>query len=264
MHRGLCEASADAPRPVVAASSAACASSAVSEAGDGGQPACVSCHMPEYLSAAHHPGKKPTECGVCHAQEGWHPSRLDYAWPLTGSHAKADCFACHKGDAAGLPRHAEGVLDCHRHDYCQPARTTRSPDHVSGVPRDHGLEACVFGATTQAHPRGGPATVPDARDDGGARSAPVPAPAHSALKRRRGLRPSTTSVLRRRAENAPAHPQVPMGFTARRYGRAPGFASWRTFTDAHAVGARNRGRARRGGRIRQHRRCRKRLRSPRD
>ena len=62
---------------LLVASSAACASSAVSEAGNGGQPACVSCHMPEYLSAAHHPGKKPTECGVCHAQEGWHPSRLD-------------------------------------------------------------------------------------------------------------------------------------------------------------------------------------------
>jgi hypothetical protein len=89
----------------------------------GGQGGCVSCHLPEYQSASHHVGEKPTTCAVCHGSDAWHPTGLHHAWPLVGAHEKAKCFDCHKGSPAlfkGTPRACAG---CHQADF------DKAPDH---------------------------------------------------------------------------------------------------------------------------------------
>ncbi len=90
--------------------------------------ACADCHMSDYRGARHHVGEKPTTCGVCHAQSGWHPTHLDHDFALTGAHATAKCFACHTGSPArfhGTPRECYG---CHRADY------EKAPRHVDRFP----------------------------------------------------------------------------------------------------------------------------------
>lgn len=91
--------------------------------GSAGQ--CATCHMSEFTSAPEHEGVKPTTCATCHTQQGWHATRLQHAWPLTGAHTRAKCFYCHKGRPPvflGTPRQCYG---CHRADY------ERAPRHVA-------------------------------------------------------------------------------------------------------------------------------------
>ena len=86
---------------------------------------CATCHMAEFQSARHHEGEKPTTCAVCHSQSGWHPmAKRRHNFPLTGAHAKASCFYCHKGQPRvflGTPHECYG---CHRADY------EKAPHHV--------------------------------------------------------------------------------------------------------------------------------------
>ncbi len=93
---------------------------------------CATCHTAEFESAPHHEGEKPTTCATCHSQDGWHPTRLQHAWPLTGAHEKASCFYCHKGQPPlflGTPQQCYG---CHQADY------ERAPRHVA----EHFSTAC--------------------------------------------------------------------------------------------------------------------------
>jgi hypothetical protein len=87
---------------------------------------CATCHMADFQSAPEHVGEKPTTCAVCHAQERWHSSRIDHAWPLTGAHAKAaSCFECHKGEPPVFEGTKSACVDCHRADY------EKAPEHVA-------------------------------------------------------------------------------------------------------------------------------------
>jgi hypothetical protein len=87
---------------------------------------CATCHLADFQSARNHPGEKPTTCAVCHTQSGWHPSRLDHAWPLTGAHAKAEsCFECHKGEPPVFEGTKKACVDCHESDY------EKAPEHVA-------------------------------------------------------------------------------------------------------------------------------------
>jgi hypothetical protein len=91
---------------------------------DGAPPTdCAGCHMPEFQSVTHplHPGAKPTTCVVCHTQDRWRPSLLRHEWPLTGAHAKADCFACHRGTPPVFDGTGRAGVDCHRADAEKPA-----------------------------------------------------------------------------------------------------------------------------------------------
>lgn len=88
---------------------------------------CGACHDREFQRARRppHPGSRPPTCGVCHLQTSWRTTTLDHTPPLTGAHATATCFGCHKGTPpifAGVPRACEG---CHLAD----ARAVRSPSH---------------------------------------------------------------------------------------------------------------------------------------
>ncbi len=98
---------------------------------------CAECHMSDYRHARHHVGEKPTTCGVCHAQSGWHPTHLEHPFALTGAHAKAKCFDCHRpssrrpasggsvdGDPAKFHGTSNACIDCHREEYA------RAPHHV--------------------------------------------------------------------------------------------------------------------------------------
>jgi len=88
---------------------------------------CASCHLDEYRASTHpvHVGEKPTTCGVCHTQDGWHPSVLGHAWPLEGAHANAACFKCHTGDPPKFEGTVKACYGCHKSEY-QKAR-----DHVA-------------------------------------------------------------------------------------------------------------------------------------
>ncbi len=83
---------------------------------------CAECHMSDYRHARHHAGEKPTTCGVCHAQSGWHPTHLEHPFALTGAHAKAKCFDCHKAEKFHGTSNA--CIDCHREEY------ERAPHHA--------------------------------------------------------------------------------------------------------------------------------------
>ncbi len=87
---------------------------------------CATCHMGDFASARNHEGVKPTTCATCHTQNGWHPTRVQHTWPLTGAHAGASCFGCHHGVPPvflGTPAECYG---CHRADY------EKAPRHVAG------------------------------------------------------------------------------------------------------------------------------------
>ena len=79
---------------------------------------CAACHMPEFESVTHpiHPGAKPTTCAVCHTQDAGEPPVLRHEWPLTGAHAKADCFSCHRGTPPVFHGTPNACVDCHRSD----------------------------------------------------------------------------------------------------------------------------------------------------
>jgi len=91
--------------------------------------ACATCHMPEFQTARHHLGERPTTCGVCHLQAAWHPERLAHPfWELTGAHAEAKCFGCHAGTPPVLAGTSKTCVDCHRSAY------EKAPDHVARFP----------------------------------------------------------------------------------------------------------------------------------
>ena len=82
-------------------------------------PECAACHLADYRSVTHppHAGVKPTKCAVCHASYEWRPSRLEHAFPLTGAHAQASCFGCHRGTPAVFEGTPKACVACHRADY---------------------------------------------------------------------------------------------------------------------------------------------------
>lgn len=81
---------------------------------------CASCHLPEFQSTTHppHPGVRPTTCGVCHGETGWHPARSPFlhSFPLQGGHAKPACFACHTGATPRFEGTTHECAACHRQD----------------------------------------------------------------------------------------------------------------------------------------------------
>lgn len=100
--------------------------------------ACASCHLSDF-NGVHHPahkGVKPTTCGICHSQDGWHPSVVNHPWPLTGAHAKEDvCFECHHGDPPTFRGTPKACYACHAADY------QKGPDHVE-LPYPTTCEQC--------------------------------------------------------------------------------------------------------------------------
>jgi len=81
---------------------------------------CASCHLPEFQSTTHppHPGVRPTTCGVCHGESGWHPVRNPFlhSFPLEGGHAKPACFACHTGPNPQFEGTTHECVACHQRD----------------------------------------------------------------------------------------------------------------------------------------------------
>ncbi len=92
---------------------------------------CASCHMEEYEHVKNppHVGAKPTTCGVCHVQDGWHPAVLRHDWwPLTGAHQgrpDTQCAWCHKGTPAMFRGTPKECASCHQEDY----DASTFPDH---------------------------------------------------------------------------------------------------------------------------------------
>jgi hypothetical protein len=79
---------------------------------------CAGCHLQEYQATSQppHAGVRPTTCGVCHGEVGWHPSRsvLVHSFPLQGGHAKAACFDCHRGPTPTFEGTTKQCFDCHQ------------------------------------------------------------------------------------------------------------------------------------------------------
>jgi hypothetical protein len=76
---------------------------------------CASCHLPEFHATTHppHEGVKPTTCGTCHSEHGFHPAQLVHSFPLDGAHANANCFACHTGAPAIFEGTPKACSMCH-------------------------------------------------------------------------------------------------------------------------------------------------------
>lgn len=95
---------------------------------------CIDCH-PD-----HHNGRLGTDCESCHTPRNWQNRRStlelhsSMGFALTGSHAVADCEACHVGHArqeyAGTP---VTCYECHSEAYV----STQEPNHAqAGFPLD--------------------------------------------------------------------------------------------------------------------------------
>jgi len=78
---------------------------------------CYACHESDYRHARRHVDVKPTRCAVCHLETGWHPTQRNHPWPLTGHHAKADCFDCHVGNPRKFEETDDACVACHHEDY---------------------------------------------------------------------------------------------------------------------------------------------------
>lgn len=74
---------------------------------------CQGCHREQDA----HTGRFGGNCEQCHNSEQWRPATFDHGrdthWPLAGAHARVDCHACHRPNAATL-KLATDCIDCHR------------------------------------------------------------------------------------------------------------------------------------------------------
>ena len=88
---------------------------------------CASCHADDFRGATApvHVGTRPDTCAICHSQDAWRPTISNHPWPLTGAHAKASCFACHKGDVSQFRSTKKECVACHRKEY------DKAPNHVA-------------------------------------------------------------------------------------------------------------------------------------
>jgi len=90
---------------------------------------CIACHRDDFNGAddPDHVRKGfPTDCLLCHSTIAWEPSTFNHnqtAFPLTGSHIRADCDECHSEGFAGTPT---DCFACHEEDYLD----ADDPDHV--------------------------------------------------------------------------------------------------------------------------------------
>lgn len=89
--------------------------------------ACADCHQDPHSDSLGH------RCETCHAPRGWDSRRKIFdlhsatLFPLTGAHAAADCFSCHREEPAlEFGTAPTGCFSCHRADYQSAAR----PDHA--------------------------------------------------------------------------------------------------------------------------------------
>jgi hypothetical protein len=85
--------------------------------------ACSSCHMTDYQNTTnpkHSAATFPTDCSVCHSTTNWAGAVFNHAatgWALTGSHASADCTACHVGGNYNLTSANTACIGCHQKDF---------------------------------------------------------------------------------------------------------------------------------------------------
>ncbi|MBP6335268.1 MAG: hypothetical protein KA444_07325 [Bacteroidia bacterium] len=88
---------------------------------------CNACHMPDYTATTnpnHGLAQFPTDCAICHSDNGWIPSSFDHSsFPLLGSHAAiTNCNDCHHGTYTNTPNTCNA---CHNADYV----ATTNPNH---------------------------------------------------------------------------------------------------------------------------------------
>ena len=134
---------------------------------------CASCHMPEFQAARHpvHVGERPTTCPVCHTQAAWRPSRLEHRWPLTGAHAKGNCFYCHTGEPPTFQGTKRDCIACHRPEYERAPHHERNPTTCQECHSTEAWSPPLPGASIVREPEEAAAEV-----DAGAASDAAPPP----------------------------------------------------------------------------------------
>ncbi|MFN8178274.1 MAG: hypothetical protein U0167_10105 [bacterium] len=94
------------------------------------QPACVSCHRPQYDGTTDPPHASvgfSTDCVICHNTNSWSGASFNHAstgFPLTGAHTSVACQTCHVPSA---PPPQPACVSCHRPQY----DGTTDPPHAS-------------------------------------------------------------------------------------------------------------------------------------
>ncbi|RMF58017.1 MAG: hypothetical protein D6748_09890, partial [Calditrichaeota bacterium] len=92
---------------------------------------CFGCHQEDFnstLTPNHVQGNFPTDCALCHNNNGWAPADFNHdltQFPLTGAHQTIECADCHDGGVfTALPT---DCFSCHNVDF----NNTLDPNHVS-------------------------------------------------------------------------------------------------------------------------------------
>jgi len=106
---------------------------------------CSDCHQDiheTFIGQEYYPG---ASCQSCHTEDGWHMVNFDHSatkYPLTGSHARTDCRACHfrKDNADKVTQQFAGLTqackdcheDVHRKQFDRDGKTDCTRCHVAG------------------------------------------------------------------------------------------------------------------------------------
>ena len=95
---------------------------------------CIGCHQAQYdVAPGHKQSGFSTDCAKCHSQDNWLSSSFDHNttnFPLTGSHTKVLCSACHVNGYTGT---STVCSSCHLPVYT----SSQLPAHVSaGIPKE--------------------------------------------------------------------------------------------------------------------------------
>jgi hypothetical protein len=111
----------------------------------GQNPACVSCHLPDYQGTTNPPhvsfGMSQT-CQDCHGTTVWSNGTFQHNFPITsGAHRNIPCFDCHNNASN---RTAFSCIDCHEH------RQSSMNSKHSGVNNYAWVSARCY----QCHPNG--------------------------------------------------------------------------------------------------------------
>ncbi|MEK7718457.1 MAG: hypothetical protein AAB347_02420, partial [Bacteroidota bacterium] len=95
---------------------------------------CIGCHQAQYdVAPGHKQSGFSTDCAKCHSQDNWLSSSFDHSttnFPLTGSHTKVLCSACHVNGYTGT---STVCSSCHLPVYT----SSQLPAHVAaGIPKE--------------------------------------------------------------------------------------------------------------------------------
>lgn len=115
---------------------------------------CMDCHQDQHKGQFRHRADGG-ECGPCHTDAGWKPSKFKVtehqttAYPLAGKHIAVVCAKCHLGTGVNTDYHPryKACLDCHKDPHGAQFDTARDHNQCDKCHTVDGFEPSTFTLT---------------------------------------------------------------------------------------------------------------------